>query len=69
MPYLLTPQSTARISDSVWAAHAPEIGAATAARGFPLVVTTDAVVESGEIDADCETLGEVLAWLSSIERD
>ena len=73
MPYLeaVSPnrviQSIVRVDDAVWSSHAPEINAAAAQRGYSFnVYDTE---ETGAIERNCESLGEVLAWISTLNAD
>ena len=73
MPYLeaVSPnrviQSIVRVDDAVWSSHAPEINAAAAQRGYSFnVYDTE---ETGAIERNCESLGEVLAWISTLNPD
>lgn len=73
MPYLeavspnLVVQSIVRVDDAVWTASAPEINAAAAQRGYSFnVYDTE---EAGAIERNCESLGEVLNWISTLNPD
>jgi len=60
-------QSTVRIDDGVWTESGPEIRAAFAARGYTWEI--EEFAESGEVDRNCTQLGEVLAWLCTLNPE